>query len=66
MFTATAKTEAVLLLFCELGISSKDEICIEIEVNLWEKKTANIFENCTCQKVNKAVDITDKHRSPRW
>ena len=65
MFTTTEKTEAVLLLFCEHGITSKDEICIEIEVNLWEKRTENIFENCTCQKVNKAKDITDKQRSPR-
>ena len=60
MFTTTEKTEAVLLLFCKHGISSKDEICIEIEVSLWEKRTANSFENCTCQKVNKAKDITDK------
>ena len=37
MFTTTEKTEAVLLLFCKHGITSKDEICIEIEVNLWKK-----------------------------
>ena len=65
MFTTTEKTEAVLLLFCKHGITSKDEICIEIEVNLREKRTATIFENCTYQKVNKAKDITDKQRSPR-
>ena len=65
MFTTTEKTEAVLLLFCKHGITSKDEICIEIEVNLWEKRTATIFENCTYQEVNKAKDITDKQRSPR-
>ena len=65
MFTTTEKTEAVLLLFCKHGITSKDEICIEIVVNLWEKRTATIFENCTYQKVNKAKDITDKQRSPR-
>ena len=43
MFTTTEKTEAVLLLFCKHGITSKDEICIEIEVNLWGKKDSNHF-----------------------
>ena len=43
MFITTEKTEAVLLLFCKLGIFSKDEICIEIEVNLWEKRDSKYF-----------------------
>ena len=28
------------------------------------KRKANIFENCTCQQVNKAKNIGDKQRSP--
>ena len=66
IFTTAEENEAVVSLFCGLGISLKDEICIETEVNLWEKKrTANIFENCTCQQVNKAKDNTDTQCSPR-
>ena len=30
-----------------------------------EKMKANIFENCTCQQVNKAKKTADKQRSPR-
>ena len=34
---------------CELGISSQDKFCLEIGLpNLWEKRKASIFENCTC------------------
>ena len=29
-----------------------------------EKRKANIFENCTCQKVNKAKNTADEQRSP--
>ena len=28
------------------------------------KRKANIFENCTCQQVNKAKNTADKQRSP--
>ena len=28
-------------------------------------RKANIFENCTCQQVNKAKNTADKQRSPR-
>ena len=54
LLTTTEENEAApLLLFCELGISSQDQFCLKIEVNLWRKKRkANIFENCTCQQVN--------------
>ena len=58
--------EAALSLFCELGISSQDQFYLQIEVNLWRKKRkANIFENCTCQQVNKAKNNADKQHSPR-
>ena len=59
------ENESVLSLFCELGISSKDEFGLEIEINLWKKRKAHIFENCSCQKVNKVLNTTDKQRSPR-
>ena len=34
----TLENEASLELFCELGISSQDQFCLEIEINLWRKK----------------------------
>ena len=55
------ENESVLSLFCELGISSKDEFGLEIEINLCKKKwKAHIFENFSCQKVNKVLNTTDK------
>ena len=41
--TTAAEKEAALSLFCELGISSQDQFCLEIEVNLWRKKGKQIF-----------------------
>ena len=38
LLTTTEKKEASLSLLCELGISSQDQFCLEIEVNLWRKK----------------------------
>ena len=41
----TAEIEAALSLYCELGISSQDQFCLEIleiEVNLWRKKGKQI------------------------
>ena len=32
-----------MLLFCELGISSQNQFCVEIEVNLWRKKGKQII-----------------------
>ena len=62
----TLENEAALELFCELGISSQDQFCLEIEINLWRKKRkANNFENCTCVKVNMAKNTADKQRLPR-
>ena len=29
-----------------------------------EKRKANVFENCTCQQVNKAKNFEDKQCSP--
>ena len=43
IFTTAEENEAVVSLFCGLGISLKDEICIETEVNLWGKKGQQIF-----------------------
>ena len=45
MFSLTSKEEkeAALSLFCELGISSQDQFCLEIEVNLWRKKESKYF-----------------------
>ena len=34
------------------------------EVNLWRKRKAIIFENCTCKQVNKK-NTAVKQRSPR-
>ena len=34
LLTTTEEKEAALSLFCELGISSQDQFCLEIEVNL--------------------------------
>ena len=42
----TEEIEAALSLYCELGISSQDQFCLEIleiEVNLWRKKGKQIF-----------------------
>ena len=66
--TTTEEGEAALSLFCELGIFSQNQFCLEIEVNLLRKKRkANIFENCTCQQVNMARNtaLQIKQRSPR-
>ena len=44
LLTTTEENEAApLLLFCELGISSQDQFCLKIEVNLWRKKGKQIF-----------------------
>ena len=43
VFTTTEENKAALLLFCELGISSQDQFCVEIEVNLWIKKGKQII-----------------------
>ena len=43
LLTTTEENEAALSLFCELGISSKDQFCLEIDVNLWRKKGKQIF-----------------------
>ena len=43
LLTITEEKEAALSLFCELGISSQDQFCLEIEVNLRRKKGKQIF-----------------------
>ena len=42
MFTTTEENEATLSLFCELGISSQDQFCLYIKVNM-EKRGRQIF-----------------------
>ena len=37
------ENKAALSLFCELGISSQDQFCLETEVNVWRKKGKQIF-----------------------
>ena len=55
LLTITEEKEAALSLFSELGISSQDQFCLEIEVNLWRKKRkANSLKNCTRQQGNMA------------
>ena len=73
LLATTEEKEAALSLFYELGISSQDQFCLEIEVNLRKKKRkANIFENCRCQQVNMArntaLQINNAHldRSRCW
>ena len=45
LLTITEEKEAALSLFSELGISSQDQFCLEIEVNLWrQKRKANSFK----------------------
>ena len=43
LLTTTEEKEAALSLFCELGISSQDQFCLETEVNLWRKKESKYF-----------------------
>ena len=43
LLTSTEEKEAALSLFCEFGISSQDQFCLEIEVNLWRKKESKYF-----------------------
>ena len=43
LLITTAEKEAALSLFCELGISSQDQFCLQIEVNLRRKKGKEIF-----------------------
>ena len=67
MFTTTEENEAVFPVFCQVGISSQDKFCLELEVtfNMEPKKLIIIFsKNCTFQQVNKAENATHKHCSP--
>ena len=43
LLATTEEKEAALSLFSELGISSQDQFCLEIEVNLWRKKESKYF-----------------------
>ena len=43
LLATTEEKEAALSLFYELGISSQDQFCLEIEVNLWRKKESKYF-----------------------
>ena len=54
LLTTTEEKEAALTLFYELGISSQDQFCLEIEVDLRGKKGKQ-----TCQQVNMAHCTAD-------
>ena len=43
MFLPLQTKKAALSLFYELGISSQDQFCLEIEADLWRKKGKQIF-----------------------
>ena len=43
LLTTTAEKVAAFSLFCELRISSQDQFCLEIEVNLRRKEGKQIF-----------------------
>ena len=43
LLTTTEEKEAALSVFCELGISSQEQFCLEIEVNLRRKKGRQKF-----------------------
>ena len=53
--------------FCKLGISSQEEIRLEIEVNLWRKKIkVSIFEKLfVLPRISKAKNTTFKQVSRR-
>ena len=53
LLTTTVENGAALSLFCELGISSQDQFCLEIKVNLCRKKGKQIFS-----KTGRASKIT--------
>ena len=44
LLTTTEEREAALSLFCELGISSQNQFCLEIEVIYGEKKERKCFQ----------------------
>ena len=61
LLTTTAEKEAALSLFCELGISSQNQFCLEIEVTLLRKEGKQIFS-----KTVRASKLTwQGTRSPR-
>ena len=43
MFTTTEENEVALSLFCDFGIFSQDQFCLQIEVNLWRKEEGKYF-----------------------
>ena len=60
------KTRSLCHCFGILGFSCKTNFAYKYQKLIYgEKRKANIFENCTCQQVNKAKNIGDKQRSPR-
>ena len=62
MSTTTEENEAALSLFCDFGFSRKTNFAYKEKPIYGEKRKANIFENCTCQHVNKAKSTADKQR----
>ena len=43
MFTTTEENEVALSLFCDFGIFSQDQFCLQIELNLWRKEEGKYF-----------------------
>ena len=43
MFTTTEENEVALSLFCDFGIFSHDQFCLQREVNLWRKEEGKCF-----------------------
>ena len=58
------KTRSLCHCFVISGFSRKTNFANKQKLIYGEKREVNIFENCTCQKVNKAKNFGDKQRSP--
>ena len=58
------KTRPFCHCFVISGSSRRTNFAYKQKLIYGEKRKANIFENCTCQQVNKAKNTADKQRSP--
>ena len=61
------KTRPLWSLFCELGTSSQDQFCLEIEVYLWRKREKQLFSKTviasklTCQRTLEINKTNNAH-----
>ena len=61
-----AKLSRLLLhCFVNSGFPRKTNFAYTQRLIYGEKRKANVFENCTCQQVNKAKNTAGKQHSPR-